>query len=157
MQDSRLVRHSGPLLAVGLLAILAFVQTYTFKSVPAILARGLQPATFPRLVTALILILAVIAFINDLRKPPAPGTPLPKVLFATTLLLVIFSALVTLNLFLMALVAATVGTALLWGERRVLVLLALALSPLMAIVLFDIGLEVRFPRSPLLNLYYEWR
>ncbi|SPJ32519.1 tripartite tricarboxylate transporter TctB family protein [Kushneria phyllosphaerae] len=157
MQPSRLVRHSGPLLAAGLLAILAFVQTYTFKSVPAILARGLQPATFPRLVTGLILILAVIAFIHDLRRPPAPGEALPKVLFSTTLLLVIFSALLASNLFLIALITVTVGTALLWGERRVLVLTALALSPVIAIVLFDIGLEVRFPRSPLLNLYYEWR
>lgn len=123
---------------------------------PAILARGLQPATFPRLVTGLILILAVIAFIHDLRNRRHRGSPAKSTVFHHAAL-VIFSALLASNLFLIALITVTVGTALLWGERRVLVLTALALAPVIAIVLFDIGLEVRFPRSPLLNLYYEWR
>ncbi|RKR03497.1 tripartite tricarboxylate transporter TctB family protein [Kushneria sinocarnis] len=156
MRNAHTFRLAVPLLIAALLAVLAFMQSFGFDTVPAILAKGLQPATFPRLITGLVLVLAVMAFIHDLRHPPESPTGLPNVFYLSVLLLAIFGALVAAGLFLLALMAATLGASLLWGERRPLVLISLALAPLMAIVLFDIVLEVRFPRSPLLNLYYRW-
>ena len=156
MRSTFTLRTAIPLAIVILCALLALIHAFSFDAVPPILARGLQPATFPQLVAVLIVILAGLALVHDLRKPPAPQEKLPRVYYLSVLLMVAFSALLALNLFLIALIAVTVGTALLWGERRPLVLIMMALAPLLAVVLFDMVFEVRFPRSPLMNLYYQW-
>lgn len=156
MRSTFTLRAAVPLAVVVLFALLALIRAFSFDAVPPFLARGLQPASFPQLVALLILMLAAIAFVQDLKKPPAAPEALPRVYYASLLVMVMFAALLALNLFLLALIAVTVGTALLWGERRVLMLILLALSPLAAIVLFDMVFEVRFPRSPLMNLYYQW-
>lgn len=156
MRSTFTLRAALPLAIVVLFALLALIRAFSFDAVPPILARGMQPATFPQLVALLIVLLAVIAFVQDLRRPPAAPEALPRVYYLSLLMMVIFAALLALNLFLVALIAVTVGTALLWGERRVLMLVVLALSPLAAIALFDMVFEVRFPRSPLMNLYYQW-
>ncbi|REC93837.1 tripartite tricarboxylate transporter TctB family protein [Kushneria indalinina] len=156
MRSTFTLRAAIPLAVVTLVALLAVLRAFSFDEVPAILARGMQPATFPQLVAGLVVVLAGVAFLQDLRRPPAPQTALPRIYYLTVLLMALFAALLVLNLFLVALVVVTPGAALMWGERRPLMLIIMALAPLAAIVLFDMVFEVRFPRSPLMNLYYQW-
>ena len=156
MRSTFTLRAAVPLGIVALVALMAVVRAFSFDEVPAILARGMQPATFPQLVAGLIVVLAGIAFLQDLRSPPSPQTPLPRIYYLTVMLMTLFAALLVLNLFLIALIVVTLGASLMWGERRVPVLIMMALAPLAAIMLFDMVFEVRFPRSPLMNLYYQW-
>lgn len=56
---------------------------------------------------------------------------------------------------LIAMAVAVFLMALLWGERRLPVALAVALvSPFAIFILFDLVLRVRFPRGLFTNWYY---
>ncbi len=156
MRHPQLLRRMVPLVVVAALALFAIGWSFTFKQVPPMLIRGFQPAAFPRLVAGSILVLAAIALFHELRRDEVdPRNPLPAEFSRTALLLAVVGALVALNAFLVALMAATAGLAFLWGERRVPVLLALGIvAPILVVLFFDTAFEVRFPRGVLLNFYY---
>ena len=70
-------------------------------------------------------------------------------------MIVAFCGLAVVDLFL-GFIAFFAGLSLLWGERRVAIVLAIAIGlPLGIFLLFDLGLEVRFPRGLLTTLYYD--
>jgi hypothetical protein len=88
-------------------------------------------------------------------KRPEEHETLPRVFFATLLALAAFGALIAFGDFLLALMIGTAGLAALWGERRPLVLAGLGIvAPALVVLLFDAAFQVRFPRGPLLDLYY---
>ncbi|WP_176715473.1 tripartite tricarboxylate transporter TctB family protein [Thioclava sp. SK-1] len=149
-----------PLLIACSLALFAIGWSFTFKDVPPFLIRGFQPAAFPRLISGLILLLSVLAFIelkhHEFRLEDAQLEPLAPAFWRSLLMLAGFAALLGLGDLLFALMVATAGVSFIWGERRVLVLIGLGVvAPVLVFVLFDQLFEVRFPRGFLLDLYYR--
>lgn len=129
----------------------AFWLTTTFKKMPPILKRGIQPADFPQLLLgAIILMTATMAWIDPVRvKEKLQGSTIGSlVLFG------LFALLTSIDLFLALAVFAACLSAW-WGERRLPVLALVGLvAPVVIFFLFDQVFEIRFPRGLLTNLWY---
>jgi len=123
----------------------------SFDRMPPILKRGIQPADFPQLVCASIIAMTVFMAWRD---PIRVIEPFGSKTLGSLLLMVIFVALSTLDLFLALGVFACL-LAFYWGERRIhyLVLVGLVV-PVLVFFLFDQVFEIRFPRGVLTNLWY---
>ena len=138
-------------LALVLFAVGAIWLTLSFREMPPILKRGIQPSDFPQLVAGLILLLTGLMVWRDpvrLRERISPRTGWTLAALAG------FVLLVRIDLFL-ALGAFAAGLSALWGERRpgVLALVGLV-APAAVFLLFDQAFRVRFPRGLLTNLWY---
>jgi len=138
-------------LVILVLCATAFYLTTTFDRVPPILKRGIQPSDFPQLVILLIAALALWLALRD--REPAPQR-LPATVYITMGLLIGFSVLALVDLFI-ALGAFAVAMSAVWGERRAWALALVGLVvPVAVFFLFDIVFEIRFPRGVLTNLWY---
>ena len=136
--------------------ILAFCgATYwvstTFKTMPPILKRGIQPSDFPQL---LVLLLVFLTLLMVWKDPVRVRDRLMGSTLGTIALFAGFAALTSVDFFLALGVFATV-LALFWGERRapILVLVGL-LVPAAIFFTFDQVFEIRFPRGLLTNIWY---
>ncbi len=139
-----------PLVIIAFCAA-AYWLTLSFDRMPPILKRGIQPADFPQLVCATIIILTLFMMWRDpVRIAEQSGSKT----VGTMVLMVVFAGLTTIDLFLALAVFAAV-LAFYWGERRVgfLVLVGL-IVPVLVFFLFDRVFEIRFPRGLLTNLWY---
>jgi hypothetical protein len=121
-------RHLGrdrwAALCLAAFAMTAFGLTFTFDSMPASLMEGLGAAEFPRLVCLIILALSVFLFFTS---PPSEEEVLPEVHSCTWWTLAAclgFFPLLGLVGMLPALFLFPVIVGRLWGERRIMVLLA---------------------------------
>lgn len=129
----------------------AYWITTTFKTMPPILKRGIQPADFPQLLLGLLIILTLIMAWKD---PIQIKERLRGATLGTIGLFAVFAALTAIDLFLaLGVFAATLAA--FWGERRVQALAMIGVGvPLAIFFLFDLGFEIRFPRGLLTNLWY---
>ena len=129
----------------------AFWVSTTFKKMPPILKRGIQPSDFPQLLLITIVTLTlVMMWIDPVRvKEKLQGTVL-----GTLVLFAVFAGLTSIDFFL-ALAIFAAALTFYWGERRpsVLALVGLAM-PVAIFFLFDQVFEIRFPRGLLTNLWY---
>jgi putative tricarboxylic transport membrane protein len=145
------------LVAVAALGFCAFVfyLTTTFERVPASLAQGMQPADFPRLVLAVIVLLTGVMVVQARGTVEKPRKPVPLIVYLTVAAMLGLPLLSQwLDVFLAILVFCIV-LPLLWGERRYPLIAAFAIVlPVVIFVLFSMVLEVRFPRGVLINLVY---
>ena len=132
-----------------------FVVTLTFDKVPPILNRGIQPATFPKILLLLIIVLSCFNFFLALKTPWKVQESLPKTFYQTVLILLIFG-LISKNIdFFLGLSFFSAAIAFSWGERRILLILVVSvLFPLLVFLLFEKMLNLRFPGGLLTNLYY---
>ncbi len=64
-------------------SIILLIQTFSFDIVPPILNRGIQPATFPKALLVLIIILTSVIYYLSTKKPWKIEKKLPKVFFIT--------------------------------------------------------------------------
>ena len=123
----------------------------SFDIMPPILKRGIQPADFPQLVCAFIILLTLFMIWRD---PVKVLEPMGSKTLGTMILMVLFVLLSTVDLFL-ALGIFAGALAFYWGERRVLFLLGVScFVPLAVFFRFDRVFEIRFPRGLLTNLWY---
>lgn len=130
-----LCRDRRVALTVGAIGLAFLAGTFTFDAVPAALMEGLGASEFPRLIGAVIVLLAVLLF---LKPVPASEEPLPRVDgcgWATLLSCLGFLAVMELAGMLVAMLVFMVAVGWLWGERRIPVLLASAV-PMVACVWF---------------------
>ncbi|MEP3278714.1 MAG: tripartite tricarboxylate transporter TctB family protein [Stappiaceae bacterium] len=129
----------------------AFWLTTTFKTMPPILKRGMQPADFPQLVLGGLVLLTVAMAIFD---PVSVRDRLSGKTVGTLALFALFAALTAVDLFLALAVFACALTAF-WGERRIWILALVGIVvPMVIFFLFDQVFEIRFPRGLLTNLWY---
>ena len=129
----------------------AFWVSTTFKKMPAILKRGIQPSDFPQLLlAALILLTIAMVWVDPVKaKERLQGTTL-----GTILLFGVFALITAIDFFL-ALAVFAFCLALFWGERRKGALLLVGVVvPVAIFFLFDQVFEIRFPRGALTNLWY---
>jgi hypothetical protein len=123
----------------------------TFERMPPILKRGIQPSDFPQLVAGLIIALTLLMIWRD---PVRIGQTLGRTTWGSLGLMALFAALTTFDFFL-ALAVFAAALAMLWGERRPLLLAVVGVMvPLGVFLLFDLVFEIRFPRGVLTGLWY---
>jgi putative tricarboxylic transport membrane protein len=129
----------------------AFWMTTTFKTMPPILKRGIQPSDFPQLLLALLI---VLTFFMVWKDPIRIKDQMRNSTWGTIVLFGVFAALTSIDLFL-ALAIFAAALAAFWGERRPAVLAFVGLViPVAIFLVFDQLFEIRFPRGLLTNLWY---
>ena len=140
---------------IVLVSIALFSVTLNFDKVPPILNRGIQPATFPKILLLFIIFLSCFNYFLALKTPWKQQVKLPKTFYHTIFILLIFG-LISKNIdFFLGLAFLSVAIALSWGERRIFpIFFVSAIFPLMVFLLFEKMLNLRFPGGLLTNLYY---
>lgn len=129
----------------------AYWVTTTFKTMPPILKRGIQPSDFPQLLLGVLIALTLFMVWKD---PIQIKEKMRGATVGTIALFVVFAALTAIDLFL-ALGVFAAALAAFWGERRLPILALIGIVvPLVIFFLFDLGFEIRFPRGLLTNLWY---
>ena len=133
------------------------ITTFTFDIVPPILNRGIQPATFPKGLLILIIILTLIVYYLSIEKPWKIKKKLPKSFFLTILSFAFFVIISkTLDFFLaISLLSAFVSYC--WGEKRILYLILVSIIfPIIVFIFFETILGLRFPPGIITNIYYQF-
>jgi len=138
-------------LAIIAFCLIAIWLTLSFEKMPPILKRGIQPADFPQLVLALIILLTLYMFWRD---PVSVVEPMGSKTIGSLVLMILFVLLTQIDLFL-ALAIFAAGLSVYWGERRMSRLFVVGIVvPVAVFFLFDQVFKIRFPRGLLTNLWY---
>ena len=88
------------------------------------------------------------------RDPVTVAEPMGKKTPGTIVLMAVFVALCSIDLFI-ALSLFAVALTMYWGERRpVFIAMVGLLVPIVIFFLFDLVFKIRFPRGLLTNLWY---
>lgn len=114
-------------LGTAAIAAVALAYTYSFDEVPASLMEGMGAAEFPRLICAIILLLSAVLFF---ARPAAESSdPLPPVHACTWWSLgacFAFFGVLYLAGMLVAMFLFPIVTGIIWGERRLHILIPTA-------------------------------
>ena len=147
--DRRLLTES---IVIMIFATAMFAVTFTFDHVPAILAQGIQPTVFPRVVLIIMFVLAALQAGKACRLSPAdlarlkPHAGVPAIVFFTVAALVVFLVAMPVMGTFPTLILFCPALACLWGERR-WVMMALSFTGFIAFVylLFRVTMNVPLP------------
>ena len=129
-----------------LLCAIGFWLTTGFRDVPPMLSQNVPPTFFPRLVLGLIAAGSILLIAGGLRQAPVEKSRLRPSVFVTAG----FIALAPFSIILIGTLATiflvSLGLPLLWSERRLKLIVPLAIGLPAAIhLLFTVALGVRFP------------
>jgi len=139
-----------------LFSIFAFFITFTFDEVPPILNRGIQPATFPKVLLVLIIFLTSLVYYLSFKSPWKKGEDLEKPFFLTLFIFILFIFIAKFIDFFLAIGSLSFLISYFWGERKILYLLLVSiLFPIIVFVFFETILGLRFPGGIITNLYYN--
>ena len=137
------------------ISAILLIQTFSFDIVPPILNRGIQPATFPKALLVLIIVLTSLTYYLSTKKPWKLEKKLPKAFFITLFNFVLFIIVSKFLDFFLAISILSVFVSYYWGERRVLYLLLVSIIfPTIVFIFFETILGLRFPGGIITNLYY---
>ena len=137
------------------ISAILLIQTFSFDIVPPILNRGIQPATFPKALLVLIIVLTSLTYYLSTKKPWKLEKKLPKAFFITLFNFVLFIIVSKFLDFFLAISILSVFVSYYWGERRVLYLLLVSIIfPTIVFIFFETTLGLRFPAGIITNLYY---
>ena len=129
--------------------------TFTFDIVPPILNRGIQPATFPKALLILIIVLTLLTYFISLKNPWKKEKKLPNSFYITLLSFVVFITVSKFLDFFLGIALLSIIVSYFWGERRVAYLIMVSIIfPLIVFVFFETILGLRFPPGIITNLYY---
>lgn len=153
-QPKRAVDRTAIVEALFVMAFAAalYAVTYSFDKVPAILAQGVQPTVWPRAILIIMFGLGALQLVRAMRlNADALATlsatkPVPMIVFLTAALLIALGYLIPLIGTFPALVLFLPTLAVLWGERRWL-LMALSFAGFLGFiyVLFRLIMNVPLP------------
>lgn len=133
---------------------IVFALTLTFEEVPAALSHGVPPTQFPRLLVGVIAALTLLIMFEGRGQPPVERKPVPRMVYLSALLLVVFVALVGWIGTIAAMILFCIALPLLWGERRyVAMVICAAIFPIAVYYLFSEVMEVRFPAGIFASLF----
>ena len=131
------------------------LQTFSFDIVPPILNRGIQPATFPKALLVLIIILTSLTYYLSTKNPWKIEKKLPKAFFITLFNFILFIIVSKYLDFFLAISILSIFVSYYWGERRILYLLLVSIIfPTIVFIFFETILGLRFPAGIITNLYY---
>ena len=138
-----------------LVSTILLISTFTFDTVPPILNRGIQPATFPKGLLVLIITLTSVIYYLSFKKPWKKEKKLPKNFFLTILSFIFFIIISKSLDFFLAISVLSVFVSYNWGEKRIFYLLLVGIIfPLIVFIFFEMILGLRFPPGIITNLYY---
>jgi putative tricarboxylic transport membrane protein len=144
-------------LAIGAVVLAFTAVTYWISfdiaEAPAALAQNVQPATFPRMVLAVIASLTVVMMALGLQhKDRARDFPKPVMLMTGALMVAFAIAFEAIGP-LVAMTLFCVVMPLIWGAGKSAGLIAYALLfPFAIYMLFGVVLDVNFPPGLIINL-----
>jgi len=139
-----------------LFSIFAFFITFTFDEVPPILNRGIQPATFPKILLVLIIFLTCLVYYLSFKSPWKKKENLEKTFFLTLFVFVLFVLIAKFIDFFLAIGSLSFLVSYFWGERKIFYLLLVSiLFPIIVFIFFETILGLRFPGGIITNLYYN--
>ena len=131
---------------VAAIAVALFAATFWFEQMPEGITRGFGAEAFPRLVLGTIIALAVLLAVGSPTSEVLPR--IPAMVWYTGASLLAFMALVPLAGMLPAMFAFLIGLGILWGERRMWLLLGT--STLLTAAIWGVfvkGFGVQLPRG----------
>lgn len=143
----------------GFIAAFSFViiwAAFQLDISPAmIVGDSMQPRVFPIFLMGINLLLAALLAVQYKRTPPKEVPPESFRTWCTIALFVLFYPTTIYLDMMIAIAVIMFAMCLLWGERRLHVAGTVALvTPTAIFFLFDLVLQVRFPRGLLTNWYY---
>ena len=161
---ARLIHPVDTTIAAILLATMAWLwyETTQFQEVSFLLADNLPPATFPRILLVIISIFAVLMPFEHIlltrrgkNIDKDRSEPIKKITWSTMVLLLAIMALSEFLGTFLTMFAVCLLVPLVWGERRLLVVIPFAvLFPLAVTLLFNVLLGVFF-QPGLLGLNFQ--
>ena len=138
-----------------LISIILLISTFTFDTVPPILNRGIQPATFPKGLLVLFITLTSVIYYLSFKKPWKKEKKLPKNFFLTILSFIFFIIISKSLDFFLAISVLSIFVSYNWGEKRIFYLLLVGIIfHLIVFIFFEMILGLRFPPGIITNLYY---
>ena len=138
------------------ISIILLISTFTFDIVPPILNRGIQPATFPKGLLVLIIILTSIVYYLSLKRPWEKKKKLPRPFFLTLLSFILFVIISKTLDFFLAISLLSIFVSYSWGEKRIFYLLLVSIVfPIVVFIFFETILGLRFPPGIITNIYYQ--
>ena len=151
-----LVLHLKLFFIIVVISSILLYLTFTFEEVPPILNRGIQPATFPKALLILIIVLSLVVYSLSIKNPWQIDKNLPSAFYITLASFIIFSVVgVSLDFFL-GISILSVLVSYFWGERRIFYLFLVAIIfPIIVFIFFETILGLRFPGGIITNLYYN--
>ena len=143
-------------LVIILTSVALLITTFTFDIVPPILNRGIQPATFPKALLILIIVMSLLIYYLAIKNPWKVEKKLPKSFYLTILSFFIFVVISKTLDFFLAISALSVFVSYYWGEKRIFYLLLVGIIfPVIVFIFFETILGLRFPPGIITNIYYS--
>ena len=137
-------------------SLILLFTTFSFDAVPPILNRGIQPATFPKGLLVLIILLTLIVYFLSLKKPWKTEKILPNTFFKTLYSFILFIIIAKTLDFFLAISLLSLLVAYFWGETRIFYLFLVSIVfPCIVFVFFETILGLRFPSGIITNIYYN--
>jgi len=125
---------------------LGYWLTTRFPSVPPMLSQNVPPTFFPRLVLLALAACGAFLIVANRRGPSPDSAPPRALVYATAAIVLATPALIALLGTWLVIAGIAAALPMLWRERRVLPILALAFGlPVAVYLLFTVALGVRFP------------
>ena len=141
---------------IVIISCILLYLTFTFEEVPPILNRGIQPATFPKALLILIIVLSLVVYFLSIKKPWQIDKNLPSTFYITLASFVIFSVVGVIFDFFLGISILSILVSYFWGERRIFYLFLVAvIFPTIVFIFFETILGLRFPGGIITNLYYN--
>jgi putative tricarboxylic transport membrane protein len=138
------------------ISVALLITTFTFDIVPPILNRGIQPATFPKALLVLIIVMTLLVYYLATKKPWKDQKKLPKSFFLTLSSFVIFLIISKTLDFFLAISVLSIFVSYCWGEKRIFYLLLVGIIfPVIVFIFFETILGLRFPPGIITNIYYS--
>ena len=101
-----------------LISVALLITTFTFDIVPPILNRGIQPATFPKALLVLIIVMTLLIYYLATKNPWKVEKKLPRSFFLTLSSFVVFVVVSKTLDFFLAISALSIFVSYCWGEKR---------------------------------------
>ena len=137
-------------------SIILLISTFSFDIVPPILNRGIQPATFPKGLLVLIIILTSIVYYLSFKKPWEIKKILPRSFFLTIISFILFVIISKTLDFFLAISLLSIFVSYCWGEKRIFYFILVGIIfPIIVFVFFETILGLRFPPGIITNIYYQ--
>ena len=139
-----------------LISVFLLFITFTFDIVPPILNRGIQPATFPKALLVLIILLTLVIYFLSLKKPWKKEKKLSSTFYLTLFSFIVFIFISKTLDFFLGISILSIFVSYHWGERRILYLLLISIIfPIIVFIFFETILGLRFPPGIITNIYYS--
>ena len=142
-------------IVIILFSTILLISTFSFDTVPPILNRGIQPATFPKALLILIIAMTLIIYYLATKNSWKIEKKLPKSFFLTLFSFILFIIVSKTLDFFLAISVLSIFVSYNWGEKRWFYLLLVSIIfPLVVFIFFEMILGLRFPPGIITNLYY---